>query len=124
MSLGQGVGMDGDEEVCLVLVGNVSTCMQGDEDVCLAGIDDLDVGAVLFYQSSEGQCHVEVDGLLFGECSYGSRVMTAVTGIDDQCELLRLVGCGVVHGKVGSTAGECRCDSDDEYQKLLFHACL
>ena len=61
VAAGHGVGVDGDEEVGLVAVGNGGPLMQCDEAVVLACIDDLHVGTVAFYQLAETQGHTEVD---------------------------------------------------------------
>ena len=90
MSLGQGVGMDRDKEVCLGLVGNVGTGVQGYEDIGLAGVDDLDVRTVLLHQTSEGQRHIQVDGFLPGDGTHSTGVVAAMACVDDQGKLLRL----------------------------------
>ena len=43
------VGMDGDKEVCVILVGYIRAGLQRDEDIRRAGINDVDVG-VLFVE--------------------------------------------------------------------------
>ena len=113
MALGQGVSMDGNEEVGLVAIGNVGTGMQGHEDIGLTGIDDLDVGAVLLDESTESQGDVKIDSLLAGDSSHGAGIVASVSCVDDQGE-----------GLAGSMADECPANGYDEYQKLLLHAFL
>ena len=76
--------MDGDKQVCLVLVGNVSTGMQGNEDIGLAGIDDLYIRAVLLHQLTKSQRHIQVDGFLLGNLTYGTSIIATMSGINDQ----------------------------------------
>ena len=92
-SLGQRIGMDGDEKVCLVAVGNICTGMQGHEHIRLAGIDDAHIGTVALHQSAKGKCHIQVDVLLFGDCADCSCVRAAVPGINNQCEFLVCSRC-------------------------------
>ena len=87
-ALGQRIGVDGDEEVGLVAVGNVSTRMQGDEDIGLTGIDDAHVRTVAFHQPSEGQRHIQIDMFLLGQRTYRTSVRSSMSGINDQREFL------------------------------------
>ena len=66
-AFGQRIGMDRDKQVGLITVGYVGTGVQGDERVGLTGIDNLDVRTVLLYQTTKGQCHIQIDNLLFGQ---------------------------------------------------------
>ena len=84
MSLGQCVGVDGDKQVGLVLVGNVGTRMQRNKHVRLAGVYHLHVRTVLFHQFTEGQRHIQVDGLLLGNLAHCASVIATVSGINDQ----------------------------------------
>ena len=95
VSLRQGIGMDGDKQVGLVLVGNVGTGVQGDEDVSLAGIYHLHIRTVLLHQLTEGQRHVQVDNLLFGNLAHRTCIMTTMTSVDDQRKTL--VGSNTSH---------------------------
>ena len=102
-ALGQGIGMHGDKQVCLVAVCYVSPGVQRDKDIGLTGIDDLHVRTVVLHQPAEGQRHVQVDRLLLGQCSHGSRIIPAMSGINYQRKLLRLISCQSVIGpSVGS----------------------
>ena len=91
MALGQGIDVDRDKQVGLVLIGNLSTTVELHKTVGLAGIDDLHVRTVLLYESSEregkfqGQILLTCLGHTDGAC-----IATTVSGIDDQREPLRL----------------------------------
>ena len=75
--------MDGDEHVGAVAVGDGGTLTQLNELVGAAGIDDLHVGQVLLDVVTELQCHGQVNGLFGGQLAQGSRVLAAVTRVDD-----------------------------------------
>ena len=88
--------MNRDKEVCLVSVGNVRTGVQGNEDIGLTGIYHLDIGTVLLHQFTEGQSHIQVNGLLFGDFAYSTCIMAAMTSVNDQRKPL-----------IGSIDGHC-----------------
>ena len=83
--------MDRDKQVGLVTVGDVGTGMQGDEHIGLAGVNHLDIRAVLLHQSSEGQRHIQVDNLLLSDGAYCSGIMSAVSGVNHQRKAF--IGC-------------------------------
>ncbi len=88
--------MDGDEEVGLVVVGDVGACVERNEHIRFSGVDHLDIGTVALHVASEGQCHVEVDVLLLREGADGSCIVSAVSSINDQREAVGgngLQGC-------------------------------
>ena len=97
VTLGQCIGMYGDKEVGLVLVGNVGTGVQRHEDIRLAGVDDLYVRTVLLHQPAKGQCHIQVDGFLLGDFAHRTCIVSAVSGVDDQREALVGSNCGYRH---------------------------
>ena len=78
--------MDGDEQVGLCLVGNISTLVQRDEDIAFSGIDYIHVGQVLFDIAAEGEGDVQVDVFLFREGTEGTGIMPAVSRINNKCE--------------------------------------
>ena len=81
--------MDGDEEVGLVLVGNLRPSVEFHEGIGLTGIDDLHVGTVLFDHLSEGQGISQCQCLLLHlTLADGTGVKAAMSGIDHQCESL------------------------------------
>ena len=82
--------MHRDEQVGLVPVGNVGTSMQGNEYIRLTGIDDLHVRTVELHQPAKGQGHIQVDGLLLRQRADGSCIVSTMSCINDQRELLRL----------------------------------
>ena len=86
MAWHNGIGVDGDEQVCLCLVGNVSTLVQRNEDITSAGVDYIHVWQVLLDISAEGKSNVQVDVLLFRESTEGTGVMSAMPGINNKCE--------------------------------------
>ena len=96
MSAGQGVGVDGYEEVGLGAVGYVGSFVQGDEYIGLAGVDHLDVRAVALHVTAKGECHVEVYVLFFRCGTECAGVVSAVSGVDDEGELA--VRCSL-HGE-------------------------
>ena len=87
MVLCQRVGVDGDKEVGLGIVGNLGTTIQGDEDIRLARIDHLHVRATLLNEAAQLEGHVQVDVLLLGDFPYGTGVVPAVPGVDDDCKI-------------------------------------
>ena len=79
--------MDGDEEIGLVLVGNLCPSVEFHEGIGLTGIDDLHVGTVLLDHLSEGQGIPQRQILLFHlTLTDGTCVKAAMSGIDHQCE--------------------------------------
>ena len=81
--------MDGDEQVGLVLVGNLSTTVEFYKRISLPGVDHLHVGTVLFHHSSEGKGIPQCQVFLLHLClSDGTRITTAMTGVDHECEVL------------------------------------
>ena len=90
MVIGQGIGMDRDEQVRLGLVGYRGTTVQGDKDIALAGIEHLHIRTILFNQLPYGQGHPQVDVLLLRDAPDGTGVMASMPGVDDQHEVFRL----------------------------------
>ena len=80
----QGIDMDGDKQVGLVLVGNLRTAIEFDEAIRLAGVDHLHARAVFLYHAPEGQGELQRQVLLLGDGADGTRIMSAVSGIDYQ----------------------------------------
>ena len=87
LTLRQGVDMDGDEEVGLVLVGDLRPTVEFHEGIGLAGIDDLHVRTILLDHLSEGQ-GIPQRQVLFLHLTLtdGTRIKAAMSGIDHQCE--------------------------------------
>ena len=85
MSFRQGIDMDGDKQIGLVLIGYLCPLVQFHELIGLTGIDDLHVGAVLLHQSSEGQRELQCQVLLpYTGTTDSAGIATAMSGIDDQ----------------------------------------
>ena len=53
-SVGKGIGMDRNEKVGLIIIGNVGTLLQRNEHIGLARVNNLHVGAVAFYEMPKG----------------------------------------------------------------------
>ena len=85
--------MDGDKEVCLVIVGNLCPAIQLYESVGLSGVDDFYVRTVTLNQLPESEGELQCQVLLLGYRSYGACVASTVPGVYDQREpLVRTVG--------------------------------
>ena len=83
------IDMDGDEQVGLRAVGYLCPAVEFHEAVGLPGIDDPYVRAVLLHEPPEGQGEFQCQVLLLHlPLADGTRVVAAVTSIDDQRELL------------------------------------
>ena len=80
----QGIGMDRHKQVCLVLVGDRCPPVQRHKHIGFASIYHLYVRTVALYQFSESERHIEVDILLQGKGALGSRIGSAMTGINDK----------------------------------------
>jgi len=81
--IGRGVGVDGEEEVGLGLVGDGGAGLKRDKGIVGAGVDDL--GAeLLVEQRTEAEGDVE-DDIFFLQAvdAEGSGVVAAVAGVDD-----------------------------------------
>ena len=87
----QRIGMDGNEQVGFVAIGDVSPFMQRHEDIGLARVDDPHVRTLTFHLSSKGQRHLQIDGFLLRDGSHRSGIVSSMTGINDQRKLL--IGC-------------------------------
>ena len=88
------VGVYGDEEVGLVAVGYVGAGLERDEHIGAARVDHLDARTVGLHQPAELEGHVQVDVFFFREVAARSRVVAAVSGVDDEDEV-RLAACGL-----------------------------
>ena len=84
----QGIGMHGDEQVGIRLVGDIGTIMQWDEDIRGTSIDHPHVWHIALHISSESQSYVQIDVLLLRLGAQGSSVMPTMTGVDDKCKTL------------------------------------
>ena len=84
-----GVGVDGDEQIGLMLIGDGGARLQRNEGVVVAGVDD--VGAQLALQQP-AQAQRDVEHQIFFQQAVGadgSGVVAAVTGIDDDASDLQ-----------------------------------
>ena len=91
MAFGQSIDVNGDKQVGLVVVGNLSTTIELHKLVGLTGIDHLHIGAVFLYQLSEGEGELQGQVLLTGLGNTDSTcVTTTMSGINHQCEFLIL----------------------------------
>ena len=90
----QRIGMNRDKQVGIGTVGDVGTLLQGNEDIRLAGIDDSHVRHIALNIFAKLQCHREIDILFFGNSTKSTRIMTAMTWVDNERE---------------TAVGACRC---------------
>ena len=79
----RGVGVNGDEQVGIILIGDVRALLQGDEDVGRTRIDDVHVRVLLLQQPSHFEREGKVEILLLRESSYCPRVLSSVPCIKD-----------------------------------------
>ena len=75
--------MDGDEHVGVVAVGDGRALAQIDELVGLARIDHFHVGHVFLNIGTQFLGHGQIDSLLGGDGTQGTRVFAAMTGVND-----------------------------------------
>jgi hypothetical protein len=85
-SLRYRIGVNGDEEVGLGIVGYLCPFVQGYEDVLLSGIDDVDIRMIVLDEFAQFQGNVQVDGLLLASLADGTWVTASMTGVDDYRE--------------------------------------
>ena len=85
-SLGKGVGVYGNKQVCVIGIGYVGAALQGNEHVAFAGVNNLDIGAVFLAQASASQSHGEIDIFLFRKRTYGTAIVSSVSGFDYECK--------------------------------------
>ena len=77
------VGMDGDKEVGVILVGNIRAGLQRDEDIRRACINDVDIGVLLVEFLANLEHELEVEIFLLGEFPDRSGVFASVTRIQN-----------------------------------------
>ena len=94
------VGVNRHEEVGIIAVGNRRTLLERHKLIRAARINHLHLGALLLDQLTKGQRHIEVNRLLLRLLTHGSGILTAMTGINNQGELLLSKGReGKCHNK-------------------------
>ena len=101
--VGAGVGVYGEEEVGLGLVGDGGAGFEGDEGVVVAGVDDVGSEALL-EQLAEAQGYVEDDLFFFNSSGTGGAgVVAAVAGVDDDASDFQAQGAhqGALAGSRG-----------------------
>lgn len=87
--------MDGDEQIGLILIGNLRTAVQFDEGIGLSGIDNLHVGTVLLNHPSESQGILQRQIFLLHLALTDSTSITAtMSSIDHQRETFGLHDAG------------------------------
>lgn len=84
--------MDGDEDVSMLLVGEVSSFLQRDKEVLVTSHVDTGIRHVGIYESVEFFSHLEVDSLLVGVSSECPGILATVAGVNDHDKLLPLSG--------------------------------
>ncbi len=80
--------MNRHKEVGFGAVGYVGTLVKRYEHIGTARIHHPNVGASLLYVSSESQCNVQIDAFLIDHAAGSANVVTSMTRINDECELL------------------------------------
>ena len=90
----QRIGMYRDKQVGIGAVSNVGTLLQRNEDIRLTGIDDSHIRHIALNIFAKLQCHREIDILFFGNSTKCTRIMTAMTWVDNERE---------------TAVGACRC---------------
>jgi hypothetical protein len=75
--------VNGDEKIGFRVVCDFRPSCQRNEHIFAARINQFDIITVLFYQISYFQGNVQVDILLFRDFADSSRVVSAVSGIND-----------------------------------------
>ena len=80
----QGIDMNGDKEVGLVLVGNLCPAVQLHKTVCLSGIDHFDIRTVALHHSAESQRITQCQVLLLRDSPHCSGIMSAMPRINNQ----------------------------------------
>ena len=90
----QRIGMYRDKQVGIGAVSNVGTLFQRNKNIRLAGIDDSHIRHIALNIFAKLQCHREIDILFFGNSTKCTRIMTAMTWVDNERE---------------TAVGACRC---------------
>ena len=85
---GHSVDMNGNKKVGFIVVGNLSTTVKLHETVCLTGIDHLYIWTVALDHLSESEGELQRQVLLLRNGSDGTCIISTVSRIDDQRELL------------------------------------
>jgi hypothetical protein len=75
--------MDGDKEVCVILVGYIRAGLQRDEDIRGTGINDVDVGGLFVEFLADLEHELEVKIFLLGEFPDRSGVFASMPGIQN-----------------------------------------
>ena len=83
---GGSVGVDRDEQICVVLVGQFGTVKQRRVRVALASIQHLHVRMLPLNECPQLECDSQVEFLLLRNGSQRTRVAPAMPGVYHQCE--------------------------------------
>ena len=79
--------MEGDEQVGVVVVGDLRAAVQLDEHVRLAGVDDLHVGAVFRNELADTKGDIQVHILLLQGQAYAAGVVAAMSRVNHHFEV-------------------------------------
>ena len=82
----QRIGMYRDKQVGIGAVGDIGTLLQRNEDIRLAGIDNSHIRHIALNIFAKLQCHREIDILFFRNSTKCTRIMTAMTWVDNERE--------------------------------------
>ena len=77
------VGMDGNEQVRVVLVGYVGALLERNEHIRSTCEDHFDIGVLLFEQFADLERQFEIEIFLLGDASDGTGIFSSVTGVED-----------------------------------------
>ena len=90
----QSIGMHRHKQVGLILIGDVCPLFQADKHVGRSRINHLYVGTIVLHLSSKGHSHAQVYVFFFRESAQCASVFAAMSGVDNQHELLACCICG------------------------------
>ena len=83
-SCGGAIGVNADEQVGLVAIGNLGSFVEFDEYVCLAGIHNFYIRAILLDQFTKGKGYGQIDVLFLGDETNRTSVFPPVTCVNDK----------------------------------------
>ena len=74
--------MDGNEKVCIGIVGNLCPSVQSNKYVRLSGIHDFYIGTIGLDELPQFQSYIQVDGLFLAAFADGTGVSAPMSGVD------------------------------------------
>ena len=104
--------MKGDEEVRVVLVGNVRALLQGDKDIRRTRIHHFDVRILLFEFLPDLESQLEVEVFFFGKTSDCPGVFSSMSRVEDD-------GITIFRKKRQSHANGQQCKQEFTHNKAI-----